>query len=83
MNVQTYFYNVLSDHQQHQQQQQQQQQRQPYSLVSILPSSFFSSLCNYIHICLQGMGFDRDTVVAALSSSGNSIQIAADRLLGS
>lgn len=32
---------------------------------------------------LMGMGFEREQVVAALTSSGNSVQIAAERLLGS
>ena len=34
-------------------------------------------------LTLMGMGFERDQVVAALSASGNSVQIAADRLLSS
>jgi hypothetical protein len=32
---------------------------------------------------LMGMGFDREAVLAALAASGNSMQIAADRLLAS
>jgi len=32
-------------------------------------------------INLMSMGFERDAVVAALMNSGNSVQIAADRLL--
>lgn len=32
---------------------------------------------------LMGMGFDRETVLAALAAAGNSVQIAADRLLAS
>jgi len=32
---------------------------------------------------LMGMGFDRDAVLAALAAAGNSVQIAADRLLAS
>lgn len=32
---------------------------------------------------LMAMGFDRDAVLAALAAAGNSVQIAADRLLTS
>lgn len=32
---------------------------------------------------LMGMGFDRGAVLAALAAAGNSVQIAADRLLAS